>query len=233
MKSERDFTWTPNLAYVVGLITTDGCLSCQKGKITFTSKDIDLINSFKRILKLNNKIGKTINARSFAYRIQFCNVKLYRWLLSIGLTPHKSKTIGPIKIPRRLFIDFLRGHLDGDGCITRYTDRYNTYKNPKYVYERLSIRFVSASERHVQWLNMRIIKILKIKGCLHTSKLDTRTGNTMYILKFGKMNSLKLLEKIYYSPNLPCLDRKRILAQQCLTSPLLLPKKSKSPIVRV
>jgi len=233
MKQERNFLWTSEIAYIVGLITTDGCLSCQKGKISFTSKDIDLIETFRNLLKLKNKIGETTNPRSRAYRIQFCDIKFYRWLLSIGLTPRKSKTISSIKIPDQFFIDFLRGHLDGDGCITRYTDRYNTYKNSKYVYERLSVRFVSASQKHMYWLYEKINKNLKIKGRLHRAKTDVRTGNIMYILKFGKKDSLNLLRKIYYSPNLPSLNRKRLLAEECLASPLLLPKITKSPIVRI
>jgi len=47
----------------------------------------------------------------------------------IGITPAKSHTINQIIIPEEFFRDFLRGHLDGDGSITVYMDKYNTYKN--------------------------------------------------------------------------------------------------------
>ena len=114
----RSFDWSPELAYVVGLLTTDGSLSSDRRHISFTSQDIELITHVKTILRKKNKIGFTRNFRSEAYRIQICDVQMYDWLLSIGLMPKKSLIIGKIKIPNKYFIDFLRGHLDGDGSIT-------------------------------------------------------------------------------------------------------------------
>jgi hypothetical protein len=50
-------------------------------------------------------------------------------------------------VPDEYFVDFLRSCIDGDGSITTYTDRYNTFKNPQYVYARLYVSLVSASFR--------------------------------------------------------------------------------------
>ena len=153
----KEYVWTPELAYVVGLIATDGCLSSDGRHLTFTSCDRQLIEVFKEILKLKNLIGKTDTR---ALRIQFGDIQLYKWLVSIGLTPNKSHSIGEIIIPSEFFRDFLRGHFDGDGSITVYIDKYNTYKKSKYIYKRLFIRFVSASEKHILWLQNNIKKIL-------------------------------------------------------------------------
>lgn len=49
--------WSPGMAYVVGLITTDGCLSKDNRHLDFTSKDIQLLKTFKNILGLKVKIG--------------------------------------------------------------------------------------------------------------------------------------------------------------------------------
>ena len=35
----KEYKWTPELAYIVGLITTDGCLSSDGRHLTFTSCD--------------------------------------------------------------------------------------------------------------------------------------------------------------------------------------------------
>ena len=99
------FDWSPELAYAVGLLVTDGCLSSNKKNIIFTSKDIEQIGNIKRIINLPGKIGFTRNKRSEAYRLQFSSVQLWDWLYSIGLTPHKSLTIGSINIPDEYFID--------------------------------------------------------------------------------------------------------------------------------
>ncbi len=215
MHSKLVQKWTPQLAYAVGLIVTDGCLSSDGRHIIFTSKDIDLIQIFAQILNLKNKIGETRNPRSRAYRIQFGNISLYRWFLDIGITPHKSLTIEKVAVPRKYFLDFLRGHLDGDGSITTYTDTYNTYKNPRYIYTRLFLRFNSGSLAHIKWLQKTIIKISTISGRIHTTKPNA-VGNSMHILKFGKKDSIKMLKTIYYAPNLPCLARKRKIAEMFL-----------------
>jgi len=49
--------WTPDLAYVVGLITSDGCLYNDGRHLSITSKDRDLLNTVKKILGLKVKIG--------------------------------------------------------------------------------------------------------------------------------------------------------------------------------
>ena len=53
MKPQRKekVKWSSDLAYAVGLITSDGSLSCDGRHIVLVSKDIQLLNVFKRILK--------------------------------------------------------------------------------------------------------------------------------------------------------------------------------------
>lgn len=208
------FVWSPELAYAVGLITTDGCLSSNKRHIIFTSKDMEQIENFKSALGIKNAHGFTRNPRSVAYRIQYGNVQFYDWLLKIGLSQRKSLTLGPISVPDEYFIDFLRGHLDGDGSISTYTDFYNTKKNPKYIYKRLFVKFISASKDHIDWLHEKIIKNVGVKGAVHVSKITKVNQNPIHMIKFAKKESLILLSKIYYSDNILALSRKKILYEQ-------------------
>ncbi len=211
------FDWSANIAYAIGLISTDGNLSTDGNHISFTSNDIELISHMKYIFRMNGKIGYTRNITSESYRLNLCNVQLYDWLLSLGLTPNKSLTIGAIAIPDEFFIDFLRGHLDGDGSITTYSDKYNTFKDPKYVYNRIWLRFISASQDHMIWLQETITRLFSVKGRLHKTKPNA-VGNSMFILKYGKKESLTLLSKIYYSNDLPCLSRKRQVYESFLNN---------------
>jgi len=97
-----DTSWTSNLAYAVGLIATDGCLSKDGRHIDLTSKDLEQVENFKNILSSKAKVSlKTRGTPPFKsyYHIQISNVSFYRWLKNIGLTPNKSKTLGSIKIP--------------------------------------------------------------------------------------------------------------------------------------
>lgn len=190
--------WSADLAYVVGLIATDGCLSNDGRHIDLTSKDLEQLQNFKKILKLNNKIG----LKSSGYlsqkctHVQFGNVKLYRFLLSIGLTPRKSKTLGPVKVPDKYFRDFLRGSLDGDGCIYSYWDK--RWRSSFMVY----VSFVSASKQHVLWLQEQITKEFSVEG-------QIKLGDKVHVLIYAKTASIALLNKIYYREDLTCLSRKR------------------------
>ena len=191
--------WSGDLAYAVGLLATDGCLYNDGRHIDFTSQDTQLIKVFQNCLGIKNKIGLKIGSysRRPCPHVQFGDVTFYRWLLTIGITPHKSKTIGEIKIPDKYFFDFLRGHFDGDGSCYSYWDKRWRSSFMFYMY------FYSASKKHILWLRDKINILIKIKGHLGN---DKRAG--VYQLKFAKKESKVLISKIYYRKNLPCLLRK-------------------------
>ena len=48
------------------------------------------------------------------YRATFSDVELYRWFLSVGLTPAKSLTLAGIDVPDAYLLPVVRGLLDGD-----------------------------------------------------------------------------------------------------------------------
>ncbi len=209
-----------NLAYAIGLITTDGCLYPDRRHISLTSADKQLIETFSKCLGKTNRI--TINPRSSlskndSYRVQIGDVGLYRWLTKIGLSPNKSINLGPIKIPDNYFADFLRGHLDGDGSIIKYEDRYLQHINPKYVYQRLFIYFISASKKHIAWLKESITRLTTLSGSLNKKLSKSQKGkHPLYLLKFSTKEAKKLLNWIYYKPGLPCLERKYLKAKEFL-----------------
>lgn len=191
--------WSCNLAYVIGLIVTDGSLSKDGRHIELTSKDKGQIETFSRILNLKNKIGykrSDYNPSGVYYRIQFGNVRLYRFLIKIGLTPNKTKTIGQIEIPDKYFADFLRGHLDGDGYTTSYYD--SVFKNSF----RLYTGFVSASLKHLEWIKDKVRIIHHVEGRIKFA------GKSTYQLVYAKKASIQLFGVMYYKKNLPYLKRK-------------------------
>ncbi|MDD5750506.1 MAG: hypothetical protein PHU56_02550 [Candidatus Pacebacteria bacterium] len=213
----KEFGWTPEMAYAVGLLTTDGNLSKNGRSIAMRSSDIQQLEAFRSCLGIQNKISQTYNngwAKKPSYVIQFGSIQLYNWLLTIGLFPAKTYTIGEMKIPDEYFRDFLRGHLDGDGCISTYIDKWNTFKNSKYIYTRLWTRFISASENHIKWLRKNIAQLTNCNGHIWEAKPKRKIQTTsMWVLKFGKKDSIKLLSWLYYSPDVPCLKRKRDIAE--------------------
>lgn len=225
--------WTNDLAYIVGLLVTDGNLSKDGRHINLRSSDKDLLQTFKNCLSLNNKIALSINngyAKKPSYRIQFGNVQLYKWLLEIGLFPAKTYTIGGIKIPDQYFRDFLRGHLDGDGTIMTYQDKYGFYRGRQYINQRVYIKFISASKIHIDWLYNKIRELTLLKGSLATSHPE-KGKVPIWTIKFSKIESIKLIYWIYYKENLPCLQRKMLLAKQILQTVLDTKRKKYTKIV--
>ncbi|MDI6734485.1 MAG: hypothetical protein QMD50_03305 [Patescibacteria group bacterium] len=206
-KSKILIKWSPNFAYALGLIATDGNLSSDGRHLDMTSKDREQLTNFIYCFGLTNKIGykkSGISDKSIS-RIQFGDVNFYKFLLTIGFMPKKSKVIGNLEIPDKYFFDFLRGHFDGDGSFYSYWDK----RWPSsYMFYTI---FCSESKKHIIWLRNKIYELLKIKG--HITKSPVKT---CYQLKYAKNESFKLIRKIYYSPDLICLKRKRLKIQKAL-----------------
>lgn len=213
---DKNFQWTPELAYIIGLITTDGSLSKDGRHIVIVSTDLLLLEDCQKNLpfptKITNKLPGSFSKKK-TYKIQFSNVQFYKWLLKIGLFPNKTYTVGILDIPYKYFRDFLRGHLDGDGDITVYTDYYNTFKNKKYVYKRIYTRFTSASQNHILWLRKIIQKLTGINGRINHWLRKDRIF-PQWRLRFAKKESLQLLNWLYYDNDIPCLKRKRVIFDQ-------------------
>jgi hypothetical protein len=206
MKRKISVKWTSNLAYAIGLLVTDGNLSKDGRHITIVSKDLSQVVIFKRCLNINNKISfksSGYSKRGKYYFVQFGNVKLYNWLLRLGLKPNKSKTISSLLIPNKFFPDFLRGHLDGDGS-------FRVYQDPIYPNsQRLYVRFMSASLKHLIWLQSKINSLLRIKGFI-------RRSNRAYELNYAKNESKILLPFIYHKKHLFYLERKKRIIEKFL-----------------
>lgn len=202
--------WTPQLAYAVGLIATDGCLSGDRKTVAQVSKDYDLLETFKACIRSEARIVWSQRA----YRVQVTDVGLYRWLQSIGLTQRKSLTLGSVAVPDEVFLDFVRGLLDGDGSIKVSVVVPNPRVYPLHTYQRLRVEFHSASERHLVWLRGELQRRLGLRGWATVRPKDP---NPMYLLRYSKHESMRLLSELYRDPSAPRLHRKWIKWNDFLT----------------
>ncbi|MFA6552409.1 MAG: LAGLIDADG family homing endonuclease [Candidatus Paceibacterota bacterium] len=198
--------WSPEFAYVIGIIATDGNLSPDKRHINITSKDEEIVQNVKAILNLKNKTGKKSRENSAEkkyYVLQFGDINFYEFLNSIGLYKAKSKTIKQLQIPKKYFIDFLRGCIDGDGNISISI-------HPESKKPQLRMRLYSASEDFIIWIKENIFQYFKISGgwiyCTENFK-----KSKMYILSYGKSDSIKILNLMYHSKVKYFLTRKKAI----------------------
>lgn len=201
-KQKVKIRWSADFAYAIGLLVTDGNLSKDNRHISFTSKDYELIENLQIGLGINENVGKKARGgekEKKYFVLEFSDVIFYRFLLSIGLMPAKSKILGEIAVPRLYMRDFLRGHFDGDGSFFSYFDP--RWRSSFMFYTS----FLSASKDHILWLQAQIQILCGVIGHITKSK----TKNSVYQLKYAKTESKILIRALYYKDNLMCLTRKQ------------------------
>lgn len=194
--------WTPEVAYAVGLLATDGNLSPSGRHVSVSSAEREVLETFLRCVGRRAKIGIVKGGYgTHGLRVQIGDVGLYRWLQSIGLTPRKSLTLGSIDVPDGVLAHLLRGLLDGDGSVIDSTyDGTGKAKGRKY--RRLLVRFNTASREHAAWVRERVRARYGLSGGLWCEE-------GMYQLTYAKRASLLLLPLLYPAPDVPCIARKR------------------------
>ena len=205
-KGKVKIVWSAHFAYAMGLLVTDGSVSKDGRHVTFVSKDEEQLKNFMKALGIKVPISQTNSGytKQKVTRIQFSDVLFNSFLQSIGIHSNKTKIIGRVDLPPEFFFDFLRGHLDGDGCVFSYWDK--RWKSSFMFYTT----FISASREHIDWLRDEITERLDIKGHIATAK-----NGTVFQLRYAKQDSLKLWNTMYY-PKALSLSRKRLKIQRIL-----------------
>ena len=199
--------WSDEMAYVVGLTATDGCLITGRRAINFKSGDRQLVETYLRLLGRKNRVKSHPTKKGgIAYYTQFHDSALYRWFMSVGLTPRKSLTLGAISVPDEFLFPLARGLLDGDGSIINEVYRADTGRRSDYYWEYLITSFNSGSGKHITWLQGVLGRVLNLKGSVQET--TTTAGNPYFELRYAKAASSILLP-LLYPTGAPCLERKR------------------------
>ena len=209
MQRKKLYMKDTTLWYLVGLITSDGCLSSDGRHIDITANDREYLETIKKKANLSCKVGiKNKEKINLSHRLQISNIDFYEFLLSCGLSPKKSLILKDIKVPREHFPDFCRGVIDGDGNIRRWI-------HPSNQGEQWVLRIYSGSKDFVIWLQKSIEQSFGALGRVH--KEEHLGKHDTYILKYGKIAAVKILKTCYYKKAM-ALTRKAKLAQECCSS---------------
>jgi hypothetical protein len=205
--------WSDEMAYIVGLTATDGCLVTGRRAINFKSGDRQLVETYLCLLGRKNRVkSHPTKSGGIAYYTQFHDSQLYEWFRSVGIMPRKSLTIGAISVPDDFLFPLVRGLLDGDGSVINKVYRADTGRRDNYYWEYLITSFTSASRTHLEWLRDRLGNATRQIGVLSELKRSETRSNRrpFFLLRFGKRSSCVLLPLIY-PRQAPCLSRKRAI----------------------
>lgn len=196
-KYKHTYSWNRDLAYVVGLLASDGCLIGDGRHIDFTSKDRQLVEYYRLLTKPHIKIGikRGIEGQEY-FRVQLGDVAFYDFLVSVGLCARKSKVIKSVDVPDEFYPDFLRGYFDGDGSIYSFWDK--RWKNSLMFYTT----YTSASDPFLSWMRKQNIRLVGAgPGSIRPSQRAKSLG-------YAKKDSRLLFRYMYGDGFVPKLSRK-------------------------
>jgi hypothetical protein len=192
-------SWSPEMAYVLGLYATDGCISELHGTktITLASVDLELLQKIQFSLSSTYPIrNRSNNKNSNIYVFSFANEEMFQDLLDLGVTPRKSLTIAFPNVPSNYIRHYIRGVFDGDGSV-------GIEKKAGNRVPRLRVTFTSASRDFIYPLNESIhcdagVSLRKIY----------KYGNAYRLIYLGE-ESLSLFYYLYHNvPEKMYLERK-------------------------
>lgn len=112
---------TPNKAYILGWIISDGYVN--KNKLKFGLKDLEILEFIKNEMNSGHKISEFFiyddrTKKTYSqYSLQICSKKISESLNKLGIHQSKSFTVDLPKIPENLYSHLIRGIFDGDGYV--------------------------------------------------------------------------------------------------------------------
>lgn len=196
-KSTKFYEWGDDIAYLAGLIASDGCMFNDYRHINLTSKDRELIDTTLAILGLNVKVSMKLSQYgSLGYNLTFSNVALYDFFFNAGIEPAKSKTISRVLVPDEFYSSFLRGYFDGDGSIYGFWDM--RWKNSLMFYTE----YASASDIFLLWLQEQNRRLAG------TGNGRIKHSPKVRALSYAKADSRLLFKFMYGDGSGPRLTRK-------------------------
>lgn len=167
--------WTPNMAYIVGLLAADGTVYSDgrknNGKIMISLKKSDrkLLEEIALELGLDSGAVHDRNSCNMA-ELVFYDKDAYECLAEIGVKDRKSLSLNWIDVPEEYVSHFVRGYFDGDGSII-------LSKSGNYV--KPIVQFLG-TEHFLYGLTKTIDKILGV-GTKNINATKTRIKCLRYV----------------------------------------------------
>ena len=190
---------TEEKAYWLGFLYADGNISISGNRleVRLADKDYHHLEKFKEFLNLETKIRKgTTKTYAFCH-LSVRNKHLWNMLKDKGCIPRKSLVLEwPYNVIKNksLLIHFLRGYIDGDGCL------YIRY--PKKEYSLRTIIEIVGTYDFLQQVKV----FLGGQGTIE-NKTTKNWANKAFRLRFNSVFSRQLARILYENAHV-YLDRK-------------------------
>lgn len=111
---------SPNMAYILGFIAADGCVSSKENKVSIMLKDIDqdILQQIKEETENSREIKfQEKNNQKYCSLIA-CSAEWKKDLSVYNIIPKKTFNLKPpLFLDRKYWIYYIKGFFDGDGSI--------------------------------------------------------------------------------------------------------------------
>ena len=117
---------SPNMAYLLGFIASDGTVrkEINEIKITLCSEDVDFLQVIANELGYKGRIKTYTTKEGFSNStLAFTSEKIKKTLATYNIVPNKTYNfVFPSHLSRKYWRDFFRGYFDGDGTVCKIGD---------------------------------------------------------------------------------------------------------------
>lgn len=196
---------TPNKAYILGLLYADGGNTSNYDKnrycVTITLKHDDC----KILENIRDEIGYDAPIKFREYdstgkiaTLDICNKHMVLTLHNLGIIPNKTFSLRfPEWLDEELYSHFIRGYMDGDGCIT-FRDRK--------VAPQLSCTITSTLDMCTN-ISLIINNMCNIKSHIYNVGHTKCNSRIKTLIISGNLQCKRFLDYIYQDANFK-LERK-------------------------
>lgn len=191
-----------NMAYILGLIASDGSISLKENLIAIQlqEQDKNLLEQIRKETEVERPIEEYVRKETNKKICVFRNwsAEWKKDLAHYGIIPQKTFTLQPPHfLNKEYYIDYIRGYFDGDGSIYEI-------KN----INRIFFEIIGASKATIDWIQDTLVNqyhiLLNKKG-----KERLSNGTIVYKIKIGdKVELLKLYNLLYKDKELFLLRKK-------------------------
>jgi hypothetical protein len=207
--------WSPGMAWLLGLLFTDGCV--HSSSISLASMDMDLLQQAQALLGSDSATTPNNHKGKAVYRITLGHKELRNDLERLGLAPRKSLIMEFPEVPQEYIHHFIRGCWDGDGGFTEYEGKLGAHytSGAESFVKRIAMEFFKVG------INRSILKRRNSADDFHLMReaygngpypltVYKRKQGRAYDLRFGSASQLKALYVFFYKDidKSICLSRK-------------------------
>ena len=119
-KVNEDFfkVWTHEMAWVLGLFLTDGCINKDNQTITLTQKNTSILKLVAKMMDVSYVLAPIAKSRKTPTLV-INSKEMKEDLYKLGITANKSLSVRFPDVPKEFMPSFVRGIIDGDGWVQR------------------------------------------------------------------------------------------------------------------